>query len=193
MIGMKPVLLIIDVQNEWNNPKWEAFVPNFKGLVQNIKALKDVCKKSGIPVIYSRHVRKKDGSFNEKNEPTPPSAFVIGTKGVEISDEIAPDKNDIVIDKTRFSVFYKTDLLKTLKKLKADTMIITGIMTNACVRTTAIDAYQMDYNVVVVSDCCATTSKEAHEANLEDLRTITYGLQVLTSEEVERMLRGELS
>ncbi len=190
---MKPALLIIDVQKEWNNPKWEAFIPNFKEVVDSIKVLKEICNEHEIPVIYSRHVRKLDGSLNEKNEPVPPPAFVTGTKGVEISDDIKPGKKDIVIDKIRFSVFYKTDLLKTLKKLKTDMLIITGIMTNACVRTTAIDAYQMDYNVVVVSDCCATTSKEVHEANLEDLRTITYGLQVLTSEETERLLRGELT
>jgi isochorismate hydrolase len=45
-------------------------------------------------------------------------------------------------------------------------IILAGVNTHACVRTTAIDAYQRDYEVVLAEDCIASYDQEHHEVSL---------------------------
>jgi maleamate amidohydrolase len=50
----------------------------------------------------------------------------------------------MVIIKKRYSGFYGTTLDETLARLAPDAIILAGINTHACIRTTAVDAYQRD-------------------------------------------------
>jgi nicotinamidase-related amidase len=54
----------------------------------------------------------------------------------EIVDELTPQADDIVLYKTRFSGFYKTDLDERLRELGVKHLIITGCTTSICVEST---------------------------------------------------------
>ncbi len=62
--------------------------------------------------------------------------------------------------KKRYSAFFGTDLDERLGKLGVDTLILTGVNTHACIRTTAIDAYQRDLEVIFASECLASYDGE---------------------------------
>ena len=47
--------------------------------------------------------------------------------------------------------------------------------TNCCIRATATDAHNLDYNVYVVADCVATNSDVVNQVHLEDIRSIGSG------------------
>ena len=53
--------------------------------------------------------------------------------------------------------------------MQIDTVIICGVKTNACIRVSAIDAYQYDYNVIIPRDCVASSDEKEHFATLEYL------------------------
>ena len=65
--------------------------------------------------------------------------------------------------KKRYSAFFGTDLDETLAVIRPEILVLAGINTHACVRTTAIDAYQRDYEVLVASDCVASYDAGHHE------------------------------
>ena len=65
--------------------------------------------------------------------------------------------------KKRYSAFFGTDLEATLKNTRPDLLVVAGINTHACVRTTVIDAYQRDYEVVVATECIASYDEAHHE------------------------------
>ena len=48
-----------------------------------------------------------------------------------------------------------------------DELVLAGINTHACVRTTAIDAYQRDWKVIVASDCVDSYDREHHEISMK--------------------------
>jgi len=75
------------------------------------------------------------------------------TWGTDIVPDLKPQANDIVIYKTRFSGFYKTDLDATLKKSGIKYLIFTGVTTSICVESTVRDAMFRDYLCVLLSDC----------------------------------------
>ncbi len=83
-------------------------------------------------------------------------SFVAGTRGVELIPELAPRPEEpVVCDKTRYSAFVNTRLESILKTWGADTVLITGLMTQYCSVTTARHAHDLDYRVVFVVDANA--------------------------------------
>ena len=49
-------------------------------------------------------------------------------------------------------------------------LLIAGILTNLCVRSAVQDAYDRDYKISIVSDCCVSFTKETQEFTLRDLK-----------------------
>jgi ureidoacrylate peracid hydrolase len=75
--------------------------------------------------------------------------------GTDIVSALEPHADDIIIYKSRFSGFYKTDLDSTLKQLNKKYLIVTGCTTSICVESTVRDAMFRDYSPVVLEDCTA--------------------------------------
>jgi ureidoacrylate peracid hydrolase len=76
-------------------------------------------------------------------------------------------EGDAIVVKHRYSAFIGTDLELMLKSRRLSTLILTGGGTGACVESTARDGFMLDYDIVVVSDCCGTTSLDDHEPALK--------------------------
>ena len=82
---------------------------------------------------------------------------------------------DYVIGKRRYSCFFGTDLEILLKGLKANTLILTGGLTDVCVHYTFVDGHQHDYFCRVVEDCVGGSSQRAHEGALEAMEYLQTG------------------
>ena len=59
-----------------------------------------------------------------------------------------------------------------LRSHSIKTLIATGGGTQACVEATVRDGFMLDYNIVVVSDCCGTPSIEEHELALKRMANL---------------------
>lgn len=164
------VFLIVDMQNDFIAEGAPIECPGGKDIVPNIKRFKKWAKENGIPVIYTQEAHRPEkvdfGLELERNEP---EHCVEGTKGYEIIDELKPEEGDFVVQKRRYSAFYQTDFEFLLKGLKRDSLIIAGAATNVCVYASAMDGQQRDMQVVVLSDCCAGTSPDLHDAFLKNI------------------------
>lgn len=73
--------------------------------------------------------------------------------------------------KRRYSSFFQTDLDLTLKDLGVHQLVVFGVVTNICVRSTVHDAFFNGYEVVVPQDCCAATGPREQESSLYDIAT----------------------
>lgn len=115
------------------------------------------------------------------------NTLMAGTPGVEIDPSLNRQPNEPVIVKKYASAFYGTDLLSRLVAKQIDTLIITGITTSGCVRSTAVDALQMGFRPMVVKEAVGDRSKTAHDQSLFDLNA-KYA-DVVTVERVLNYLR----
>lgn len=84
----------------------------------------------------------------------------------QIIVDIAPQKGDMVIDKTTFSAFSSTNLETILRKNKITTIVFTGLATSQCVETTARDASDRGFTVVHIEDAQADYHETVHRASL---------------------------
>ncbi len=95
-------------------------------------------------------------------------AFVKGSWGAAIVDDLAPAEGDIVIEGKRgLDTFASTNLDFILRSKGIKTIVLGGFLTNCCVESTMRSGYENGYQVITLSDCVAATSVEEHENALK--------------------------
>ena len=149
---MKPCIVVVDMLKDFF--KRPPLSLNKKRLIRNINDLTKLARKNNVPIIWVKQEFKPDLSdafLSMKKRDF--KSTIKGTEGAEILDELNRRKDEQVIVKKRYSAFFNTKLDQILKNLGVDTLIIVGINTHACVRMTAIDAYQRDYEVMIAKNC----------------------------------------
>ncbi|ARA98007.1 MULTISPECIES: isochorismatase family protein [Geobacillus] len=162
----RAVLLIHDMQNYF----LDAFTPNASPLVElvsHIQQIKRECKKLGIPVVYSA----------QPGGQTPEERGLLQDfwgKGIAddsyqkgIIDDLAPDDDDIVLTKWRYSAFKKTPLSEILKEQGRDQLIICGVYAHIGCLLTASDAFMQDIQVFFIADAVADFSREHHQMAIQ--------------------------
>ncbi len=92
------------------------------------------------------------------------NAFVKGSWGAAITDDLAPGEGDIVIEGKRgLDTFASTNLDFILRSKGITTIALGGFLTNCCVESTMRSGYENGYQVITLSDCVAATSIEEHD------------------------------
>merc|ERR1719378_511971 len=101
------------------------------------------------------------------------SLFTEKTWNTEFCKEMAPLDGDLVVEgKKGLDAFPNTNLEALLVKNGIETVALCGFLTNCCVESTMRTACEKGFNVVTLTDCCATTSAEGHAA----ATTGTFGM-----------------
>jgi isochorismate hydrolase len=172
-------LLVIDMQNYF-----DSLTANIK---PNLLKIIDVCRAKGIRIVFTRHGHKdisKDGGMLAKWWD---DSVMVGTHGWELTSEFKLGKEDLVIDKNRYSAFFKTGLDEKLRTWGISELIITGVMTNCCCETTAHEGFVRDYRIFFVSDATAAANDDLH---ISTLKTLAYGFaHIVSTEQVCQQIR----
>lgn len=90
----------------------------------------------------------------------------VGTHDHEILKELQSLPDEIVLRKTTISAFASTGIDSILRTIGRDQLMFAGVSTNSCVDTSARDASDRGFECVILSDCCAATRYDLHEAAL---------------------------
>lgn len=112
----------------------------------------------------------------------------VGTHEHEIVDEIKPRAGELVINKRTQGAFASSGIETVLRSLGIETIVVTGVSTNNCVETTAREASDRGFGVVIVSDATGTCSEEMQSATLKGFSRL-WG-RVASTNEVIAELRG---
>ena len=115
--------------------------------------------------------------------------FVKGTRGPLILDELVRDDSDIEVVKKRYSMFFGTRVDVLLQDLQADSVILAGVNSHACIRTAAMDANQRDFPVTIVRECVASKDLKHHDITMEYLDGGIATLVTLSEFQKELRLR----
>ena len=108
-------------------------------VIEPTKVLIAECRRRGVPIVWTRHGTRgieDGGPFMAKRVILLEGGLRRGTWGYEILDELAPRAEDWYVEKTRLSAFFETNLDRSSARLDAETVMITGVLTNQCVGAT---------------------------------------------------------
>lgn len=165
----RAALLVVDMQHFFLDPESPTFTCGGLAILGRVQNLIEAFRKSGLPVIFTRHVHHPDqldaGIMGWWWE----GMCLEGSPESEIHEAIAPLPNEKVIPKHRYSAFYNTDLETVLRVLKVEDIVISGVMTNMCVESSTRDAYYRDYRVLLPADATGSINEEMHLASLLNL------------------------
>jgi nicotinamidase-related amidase len=119
-----------------------------------------------------------------KNSPAHQRLFA-GASG-EIHSAVAPEAPEVVVLKSRVSAFTGTDLEQVLRAREIDTLVMMGIATSGVVLSTALQASDADYRLVIIGDCCVDSDAAVHACLLE--KVFARRASVVTANEFVQML-----
>jgi nicotinamidase-related amidase len=165
---MEKAVLIIDMLNDFFLEG--RLKEQRKQLCQNINSVIAWARKNKIKIIWIRQEFKQDLSdafLTMKNRLI--YKTIENTDGSQILSELNRSIDDLEIIKKRYSPFYKTELDTILERNGIKQLILCGVNTHACVRMAAIDAFQRDLDVIIVSDCVDSYDAEHHKISLRYL------------------------
>ena len=130
--------------------------------------------RAGYPEVSSRNV-----TFSKVKEH---SLFAAGGDGLDIHPAVAPRRGEVVVTKHRVGAFAGTDLDMILRANDIETLLLAGITTSGVVLSTVRHAFDADYRLVVVADCCSEPDDGIHRVLIETI--FAQQAAVVTSRDV---------
>jgi nicotinamidase-related amidase len=190
-------LLIVDMQNYGVNPACgiaqmlaerypevaEYYVPRIRDVIANTRRLLDAFRQLEREVVFTRHgpllpdgrdmiLRRQQRDDLAREQTDRPTLWSKGSHEHQVVSELAPIDRELVIDKNASSAFNGTGIDQLLRNLNLQTLVVTGMATDMCVETTARDAADRGYNVIVVEDATATFFPDHHRAALSAMARV---------------------
>ncbi|MDD1729218.1 MAG: cysteine hydrolase [Methanospirillum sp.] len=181
-------LLLIDMQNDFVLDEKPLQVKGARMVIPRICAVLEKFRARSLPVFHVVRVHRPDGSDVEimRQELFRKSPFAVeGTSGAAVIDELAPLPGEYLLPKIRMSAFIGTGLDLTLRTLGVDSVVVAGIQTPNCIRTTVFDAIAHNYHTCLVTDATAAQTEEIHLQNVRDMENI--GVRLIESAAIESL------
>jgi ureidoacrylate peracid hydrolase len=185
----KTAVIVVDMQNDFGS-KGGMFdraginLTPIQNVIKPTAKVLDAAREAGIKIIYLKMGFTKDlaevgteeeqwhvGDTVKAPDGSVSRILVQDTWNTDIVTELKPKPGDIIVNKNRFSGFYKTELDSLLKKMGAKYLLFTGCTTSVCVESTVRDARFRNYTPVIFNDCTAEPvghdlARSNHEASL---------------------------
>jgi nicotinamidase-related amidase len=147
-IDRDTVLLLIDVQEGFKDPKWGRRNNPFAEV--KIAQLLNTWRVSRRPIIHVQHVSKEHASL-----------FAPESPGMALQEFARPANGELLVQKRVNSAFIGTELDSNLKERGATALVVVGFTTDHCVSSTVRMASNLGYRTIVVADGTATFERRS--------------------------------
>ena len=163
MENNRTALLVLDMQEAMLSR-----LQNSEELINNAAKAIDFARSKNIPVIYAVVGFRKgfpEISTNNKNFANFPEMMAAVPQEVfmKINDRLAPQNDEPVVNKKRFSAFAGSDLNIILRSQDIKHLVMSGISTSGVILSTAVEAMDKDFQMIILSDACADPIPEVHD------------------------------
>jgi ureidoacrylate peracid hydrolase len=163
-------LILVDFEKEWIKPDSDYFVGDISEVIKRTNNLIDYCRQNDYKIIFTTHI-----------EADSDSAFSLKSDSIDIIDGLDRADSDTLIAKNRISPFYRTNLEQELQGI--DEIVICGILTNLCVRSLVQDAYDRDFKITIIKDCCVAFNDETQNFTFKDLKATRDEIELVNQNE----------
>ena len=167
-------LLVIDMQNDFANPRGRLYVEQARETIPRIKRLLERARGRGVLRIFTLDTHYPgDPEFTLWGEHA-----VKGSWGWMIVDELKPIEGEILIEKPRYDAFYSTMLDDILRFRGVRNLVVTGTLANVCVLHTIASASMRMYRVYVPIDCISALNDFDYKLTLRQIDFAYHGVLV---------------
>lgn len=157
----RAALLIHDMQDYFLN-FWGENSPMIQQVVENIARLRRYCKAQGVPVFYTAQPNEQSDADRALLNDMWGPGLNKHPEQQKVAAALAPDADDHVLVKWRYSAFHRSPLEETLREMGRDQLIICGVYAHIGCLTTATDAFMRNIKPFMVADTLADFTREEH-------------------------------
>jgi len=196
----RTALIVVDMQNDFVRVGAPLEVPDARETIDVHLELLGWFREQRRPVVFTRFIAGPTRTlmWNWSPQIAPPVCCcwpgfrrsygdVEGERDcVAVIDELAPLPGEPQVDKYGYNAFHRTRLTDLLLAHGADTVLITGTVTQICVEDTVRGAFHEGFQAAVVSDAVSSYAPDLHRASLETL-AMKYGRVVVAQEALREM------
>lgn len=186
IVPSKTGMLFFDTLNVYlhpDEPEAQRAVDT-SGVVPAMVRINAACREAGMAIFYAQADHRPDGKdfapqIVERGHAGRPGegpyltaragAIAAGSRGVEIIPELAPQPEDYVIKKHRWSSFFQTHLELSLRTAGIDTIMLAGGSTEVGVASTAYSARDRDFNLIILRDACRSRDPRVNDFFMESV------------------------
>jgi nicotinamidase-related amidase len=155
-------LILIDVQNAIDHPKWSAYGErNNPAAEQSMRRLLEAWRSRGAAVYHIRH----DSTY-------PDSPYRPGQAGNDFKREVAPLPGEAIVAKQTNSAFIGTDLEQRLRRAGHVSLVIAGVITNNSVEATVRMSGNLGFDTYLAEDGCFTFARRDWAGNLHSAEVV---------------------
>lgn len=157
-------------------------------VLPNVRRLQDAFRQRGLEVIHTRiQSLTQDGRDRSPGHKRLGLHAAPGSKEAEFIPKVAPQGDEIIINKTASGVFNATNLEYILRNLGITGLFVVGVYSNECVSTAIRDACDLGFFVTLIQDGCATVTPTLQSATIQTMKD-RYA-RVMTTDEAVREIR----
>lgn len=174
-------ILVVDMLNDFFKEGGEMVLEGGDVLYDPVESLTKAGRQLKMPILWLNQSLSPDDTLFKKRV----VHCLKGSWGAEIVEDLTVADDDIIVPKRRYSGFFQTDLDLHLRERNVRQVIVTGVVTNICVRSTVNDAFFLGYDVFVPEECVMATSDQLQQSHLYDIDThygTVLGLKELLSQ-----------
>jgi len=188
--GQTPAIVVVDFANGWTDPAYAGGSARLDEPVRNTQKLVLAGRAAKVPVIYTTSPYRPDSGDQpfKSAADLSPRFRAWDQRASQIDERVAPQPQDLLLEKENASAFFGTHLVGYLVQHRVDTLLITGCSTSACIRSTAVDAKSYRFRPVIVRECVGDRSAACHVFTLHDIQA--RFADVVSLEETLRYLSG---
>ena len=183
------------MQNDFVRVGAPLEVPDARETIGANRRLLDAFRAAGRPVVFTRFVAGPERTLLWNWSPViaPPTcccwpgfrrAYADAEGELDctaVVDELAPLPGESQVEKYGYNAFHRTNLVNVLQARGADTVVISGTVTQICVEDTARAAMHEGFQTVVVADAVSSFDPELHRATLRNIE-LKYGVVMMAGD-----------
>lgn len=158
-------------------------------VLPNVRRLQEGFRENGLEVVHTRiQSLTQDGRDRSPGHKRLGLHAPPGSKEAQFLPEVAPQGDEIVLNKTASGVFNSTNLEYILRNLGINGLFVTGVYSNECVSTAIRDACDLGFFVTLIEDGCATVTPELQKATITTMKD-RYARVMTTDEALNEIKR----
>ncbi len=188
----RSAMLLVDMQNDFGAEGGGSALQGrdfsaVRATIAPTARMLEAARRAGITIVYlkmgfrpdlsdagapdtpnwRKHLKWRIGEAATAPDGTASRILIRDTWNTDIVSELAPEPDDVVLYKHRFSGFFETALHDILTARSVKTLIFAGWTTSVCVEATIRDAMYRDYTCLLLADCTAEPIGQSnYEASL---------------------------
>lgn len=161
-------LCLIDWQRFYVDPDSPAFIPETAQIVNKLLLLTGIFQELDLPILATRH-----GNSSEK-----PNNFLRFYGRVinrdshwsSLADPVSNIECLNLFSKETYSIFENPQFSDFLVSMGIKKIVLAGLQTDRCILANVIAGFDRGFEMIVVSEACASRNKFRHRAALNLIR-----------------------